>query len=208
MQDLKQQSKKEIKDKSPFMTKKENESPLELFKYKSDVEYMAKNKIDFEFGNSSEVHAAIVMSTMLKYAEKDVKLYVRNLDGCILDRAESDFKEYLDYFVNKRNGKISIVVEEKREENSEIYAKIKQISNSKSVEVRHAPPTSEFKKHILKLFKDNPSEVFFMVSDNRAYRLEIDNEKHQAFCNFNESKYASKLVHAFESNFKSCTDFF
>ena len=74
-------------------------------KYQEYVEYMAKNKVDFLFGNSSSAHAAIVMSTMLKYAERRVLLYVKNLDGSVFDKNQNFEKELVNFI--ERNWSIN-----------------------------------------------------------------------------------------------------
>ncbi len=96
-------------------------------KYQEYVEYMAKNNVDFLFGNSSSVHAAIVMSTMLKYAERKVLLYVKNLDGSVFDRNPS-FENEIENFLDK-GGRLTIVVEEDKEyKDSKIYNKLESIN--------------------------------------------------------------------------------
>ncbi len=179
-------------------------------KYQEYVEYMAKNNVDFLFGNSSSVHAAIVMSTMLKYAERRVLLYVKNLDGSVFDK-NTDFEKELENFLD-RNGRITIIVEEDKEyKDSKIYTKLEAINKRKlpNFLIKKDNSSRTFKTKVKEILTDKElNGAFYMVADNKAYRLETDSKEHIAYCNFNDVERAGKLSNVFLSNYSSCPEFF
>lgn len=179
-------------------------------KYQEYVEYMAKNKVDFLFGNSSSAHAAIVMSTMLKYAEKRVLLYIRNLDGSVFD-ANANFELELERFLD-RNGRVTIIVEEGVEhKQSRIFNKLKEINDRKKSNflIKKDDPNHTFQKKVKEILTDPEiNRAFYMVADDKAYRLETDNAEHKAYCNFNDTERASKLSKVFLDNYLECPKFF
>jgi hypothetical protein len=172
--------------------------------YKAAVENLAENKSEMMFRNSRSDLAAIVMATIIKYSKKEVRIYDNCLNGDIADQHHS-FLEALRLFL-VLGKKVKIVLQKEIECESIVCQKLSQysIEYPKGLEIRLA--NDEFRSNIKEVME---KDIYFMVGDNFAYRMEttedLDYENEmRAIFSFNGPEIASKLIKAFDKNYKSC----
>ena len=72
------------------------ESQVSINEYIERVEWLATTKSDFIFPNSSAIHANIVLSKIIKYSEKEVRIYDDKLDGDIAGKEDYLIDEMTD----------------------------------------------------------------------------------------------------------------
>jgi len=190
-----------------------------LKQYEESVKNLASKGEDFNFPNSDPKHATIVTSTILNIS-KEVQFYVKNFDGSIADNILEEigdkrprFIDSLSYFLAIGN-KIQIVIEEPNNNSSnnkisEFYTFLKEeVENSKpNLEIKLA--SSTFKENIregLKL-ETKSSDFFFMVGDDKSFRINFDRKQGKSVCNFNSPKIAKRLSMNFNKGFASCSKF-
>ena len=176
----------------------------ELEFYRNYVDNLAKEKKDYQFPNSSQKHASIVMSTIFKHAKKQVYIYDDNLNGDIANY-EPDFYDNVENFL-KNDGELKIVINNEINENTFIYFKLKEFKE-KNYKVELKKPNKNFIKAFLLKNEDKEDwYLYFTSADNRMIRIEKDNKYKFAFCNFNDSEKSEKLIFKMESNLQYCTE--
>ena len=109
-------------------------------------------------------------------------------------------------------GRLTILVEEGTKYNdSKIYRKMEEI-NSKKFEnflLLKDDENNTFKQKVKNILTDKELDgAFYMVADDKSYRLETDSKEHIAYCNFNDAERAGKLTKVFLDNYLSCPKFF
>ena len=150
--------------------------------YKIAVDSNAKNGANFVFENSSPKHAAIVTSTIFKYAEKSIIIFDDNLNGTTAD-FEEDFYENVENFL-KKDGDLKIVIDHKLKKDNPVFLKLKEFKN-KNYKIELYTPSNEF----LDAFTiDNTTKIYCTLADNKMYRFETSNTHKKAYCNFNDDK--------------------
>lgn len=175
-----------------------------LKNYKEAVENLALMDSDFPFNNSSPDHAAIVLSIMLKYSEHEFRIYDDNLSGDIAD-LNNDFYVNLENFV--ASGKtLKIVVDSIKSRENKIFTTLMKLRKQHPTTVFIAIASDSFKNRIRSVY-DRP--LNFALGDKNSSRIEdvmenITIPHRKAYCCFNNKKYSSKLISAFDSEFKGC----
>ncbi|OFX38378.1 MAG: hypothetical protein A2X08_16355 [Bacteroidetes bacterium GWA2_32_17] len=184
------------------------DSNANLKMYSIAVENLAFFNSEHIFRNSSRNHAAIVVSTMLKYSKDEFRIYDNNLSGDIADK-------FYQFYINLNKfveiGKfIKIVVDDISDFNCEIYKKLKVLHSTHPNKVFLAISDKIFRDNIFKLYKSN---LNFAIGDKKSFRLEEINvnkkiEERKAFCCFNNDKYPNQLINIFDNNFGTCKSVF
>lgn len=182
--------------------KKIEEEELEF--YRNYVNNLANDKKDYQFPNSSKKHAAIVMSTIFKYAKERVYIYDDNLNGNIAN-FESDFYENIENFL-KNGGILKIVINDEINIESPLYYRLNEFKN-KNYNIELKKPDKKFIKSFLLKNEDKEDwNLYFTSADNSMIRIETDNKYKLAFCNFNNEKFSTSLISKMDLNIDSCTD--
>ena len=154
----------------------------ELSLYKHAVDFKAKYAENFVFENSSPKHAAIVTSTIFKYAKKSILIFDDNLNGTTTNY-ESDFYDNVENFL-KKGGDLKIVIDAEIKEDNVDFLKLKDLKNN-DYKIELYKPSKEFSKE----FKvDTSTKIYCTLADNKMYRFETSNAKKTAYCNFNDNE--------------------
>lgn len=160
--------------------------------YAEEIFRLAENRSDEIFYNSSAEHAIVVHQALMKTAERYVCIFSSSMCSEI-----SNNDEYIKYVRNFLKG-----------------------GNDRRINILLTDYTNDFwKQPIAKLLADYPLQVqvkkydgnayykgapaHFTVTDDRAFRLETDIEKHMAFGNFNSEEQAGALKVVFDKMFDS-----
>ncbi len=202
---------KEILDAASLVLNENIEINASMDLYKNAVEALCLANSDFEFKNSSPEHAAIVITTMIKFAKKEVLIYDQDLSGDIALRSQDFFYAVKD-FVQDGTKILKIVIDRVDDEEGitkNFFSTLKQLY-PKNVIIKKS--NDNFVNSINKINNNNIS-INFAVADSKAYRIEeSDNLKdyanRKAFCCFNEPKLSIALKRAFEEQFDECPSAF
>lgn len=160
--------------------------------YADEIFKLAEAKKDEMFYNSSAEHAVIVHQALMKTAEKYVCIYSSSM--CSEISNNSDYCRYMQHFLDGDNSrKINILLTD--------YTNSFWKQNI-GILISKYPNQVTVKKYSGNVYyKDAP--VHFTVTDDRAFRLETDIEKHMAFGNFNSEEQAEALKNVFDKMFSS-----
>ncbi len=150
--------------------------------YAENIDFLAANKKDEEFFNSSEAHAQIVLSSMVKYSNKDVNIYCGNM--CTDVSNDPTYLKEIKSFLDDRNGTINVLLCDYNDSFKE-----KEIYKLLSAYIPLKVKVKKTKKVLL--FNNKP--VHFTISDSSAFRLETDIDAKMARGNFNDPNSAIKL---------------
>ena len=175
----------------------------ELEFYRNYVNKLAEDKKDYQFTNSSPKHAAIVMSTIFKYAKERVYIYDDNLNGNIVNY-ENKFYENVENFL-KTGGVLKIVINHDIDIFSNVYLKLKEFKDKKyNIELKK--PNIDFINTFLLKNGDNEDwNLYFTSADNSMVRVENDNTFKLALCNFNNESLSKYLNSKMDKYFDKCT---
>lgn len=169
----------------------------ELEEYQQSVENFSSSKENFEFTNKGKPHAAIVVSNLIRTAQKELLIY----SGCLHREVANDenLVEMLQAFL--KSGKtLKLILSQMPAEDMRSEA-LKNIITAekdpaKDVHIK-IDEDGKFSESARSIFHDNVAH-HFMVADGAAYRLEIDASEYKALCNFNDSTIAGPLKDVFD----------
>lgn len=145
-----------------------------------------ENKIFF---NSGPLHAAAVMSTIFKHANKNVKIFAGDFSGAVSNR--EIYLSQLNNYLARPDTNLEIILQN----DSNIHkSKIFDVLRGKrNVKLTQSP----FKVTRRVLEDDVP--VHFTVADGKMFRIETDVDNFYAECNFNDVEKASQLTSLFDN---------
>lgn len=167
--------------------------------YEQAVDFYAKNCIDSEFPNKGSEHATIVISRIFEYAEQYVKIFSGKLNSDVADNPK--FIQSLKRYINSGK-KLEVIVEEIPEiDKSNALKLIIESSKNPMLDVSIKKASNEFLESVRNSFKSK-NIYHFIVSDDRAYRVEVDKNNFKARCNFNDTHISSILNNTFSNFFK------
>ena len=179
--------------------------------YRSSIEELAHEKVDFEFGNSSAKHAAVVLANILKTSDS-VCIYDTHLEGDIAYE-HVDFLSSLSTFLKTEGKSLRIVIREFADvRKARLYSALSNLkSNIGDLDIRLVSPEFVSAATDYAANHTQHSDVNFAVGDGRAYRLEMYNGRpngrfHKARCNFNGTDTAGSLTAIFDEHFDSCEE--
>ena len=160
--------------------------------YAEEIFMLAENKKNEIFYNSSAEHAIIVHQALMKTAEKYVCIFSSSMCSEI-----SNNTEYIAYVRSFLEGSKDRSIKILLTDYSNDFWK-KPIAEL----LAHYPQQVRVKKYDGNAYyKDHPAH--FTITDDRAFRLETDIEKHMAFGNFNSEGQARALKEVFDKMFVS-----
>ena len=160
--------------------------------YATKIFQLAEEHTDEIFYNSSAEHAIIVHQALVKNASKYVCIFSSSMCSEI-----SNNKEYCNF------------VDQFLKEDKERYIHIlltdchENFANMPIAQVLAKYPLQVIIKKYTGQVLYNSKPVHFTVSDDRAFRLETDIERHMAFGNFNSTIQAQDLKKVFDQAFTS-----
>ena len=160
--------------------------------YQEEIRSLAVNRTNKIFYNSNDVHAAIVLSEMIKNAKDHIDIFCQNMCSEV-----SNSKEYLDamesFLSSDSSRKVRIILADYKEDvkNKPIYKLLSEFPDQVTIK-----RTGE--GFWLKL---NDKLVNFTVTDDVAYRLEVDIDKKMAMGNFNDPERVKPMVNTFDQVF-------
>lgn len=158
----------------------------EMLNYTEFVEKLASQGKDEVFFNSGPEHAAIVMSRIFKYANKEVRILCGGFNGAVSN--DEEYLRYLEAFLQK-GGKLKILVEEDLSQGqSKIFKVLRKHKNN--VEIYVTP----FRVAV----KDKP--IHFAVGDDKMLRLETGTGDYTAQVNFGDAAEANTYIRLFDVN--------
>jgi hypothetical protein len=169
--------------------------------YDESVEQLATSKINLEFDNRGAPHALTVISNLFKTTEKSIIMFSEKLNSEVADKdvflshlqnylkSGKSFKLLLETLPseNERSEALNLVIKKSEEENSNVF--IKKLSEEELSEMRS-------------YFTNKDTAYHFIVSDERAFRIETDPVEFKAVCNFNNPEVAKSFTQLFYKFFK------
>lgn len=160
--------------------------------YAEDIFRLAEGKTNEIFYNSSAEHAIIVHQALMKTAENYVCIFSSSMCSEISNNLE--YIAYVRAFLEGgKDRTIKILL-------TDFSLDFWQKPIAKLL--AQYPLQVEVKKYDGNAYyKDKPAH--FTVTDDRAFRLETDIDKHMAFGNFNSEGQASALKSVFDKMFVS-----
>lgn len=168
------------------------------------VDECVTNKSDATIANGKPEHARYLIKSLFDQASNQIKLYTGNLaieanngNGSIPVYGWDILIQSVIDFLSDKKGKLSIVVQKNLDSGKEhpLIKEIKSANLENQVDIRTVSDNSDY----------NGLNSHFLVADNSAYRLEIDEEKIRAIANFNDSKMSSRLNGVFDVLYKNAT---
>jgi len=177
-------------------------------KYIEAVENYASRKSDFVFSNSSDIHAAIVMTTMLSHSKKDFILYDEDLSNDVAGKYYNFYPALINFIQKNSSPSLHVVIDKNGHHDTPIYKLLKILNSEYPEKVNIYLASDDFKDTIVKRFK---SRVSFAVGDSSSFRLEqIKDEKvgRKAICSFKDHTVASLLAAVFNLKLNTCKKLF
>ena len=160
--------------------------------YKDYIKYVAENRKNEMVYNSSAEHAIVVLSELIKNAKHYVHIVCKNMDPAVTN--DECYLEAVESFLENESSKeLSILLTDSynSSQKSEIFELLKRYP--KKVVVR------SLENKIQITSKDRP--INWTVSDDTAYRIEIDIDNCIAVGNFNDSAMAKRYNDHFKRFF-------
>lgn len=157
-------------------------------KYFKIIDRCAQNKENFEISNGSATHAAYLLKTFFKYADKEVSIFTGELFTGVFD--DPDLRKYALSFMAKDGTSLSIIYQDEVPQ-AEILGRafIKDICALNT------------RKGKLSVYTQNGTELqgipHFAVMDQTGYRIEINHLERMAEANFGDTDKAPKISAAF-----------
>ena len=171
-----------------------------LVDYQTNVEILAKNKINYTFSNVSPHHASIVINTLLKFSENIVRMFDGDLSGDIANTHSESFTIIEKHVSNGK--KLHIVIKDEIVSTTSKFLKKLREKYPDRVKLKIASP--KFCQSIYSVFNDN---IGCTIGDKSAFRLEKEDGCRKAICNFNNPGYIEELISIFDNEFENCSNY-
>lgn len=163
--------------------------------YAKYIQNLAQNDESIIFQNSSSEHASIVMSTIFKYSNENIRILAGNLNGEV--SSSENYNKELQSFLN-RNGKIRILLDDYNKNINPQTLKILSEAyyyNPELVEIRLSP--------IKIIGAKTKKNLHFCIGDKKMFRLELDTKKYIANCSLNSVEISGLLIDSFDMLFEN-----
>lgn len=165
----------------------------EFEEYKENIKSLARNRIDEIIYNSSEDHAAVILSELIENAENYVHIVCENMNRKVTDRYQ--YLDAVDQFLsNDKHHEIKILLTDydKSFEESKIADVLRK--HKEQVFVKYFEPKA-------KILSEDGFPVNWAVADDRAFRFEENTNEFMAFANFCDRSLAKELNESFNTFF-------
>ncbi len=166
---------------------------MKIDRYEEVVNRLAADKTDSRFSNKGPDHATIVVNALFRNATSTVRLFT----GCLYENFyTSDIvASAVQKFLENSTVRLSILSENPLSARGMEW--VQSLAGGDRVSVFILDKT--------KIAKDAKIPNHFMVADNQAFRLEIDDAKREAVVNFNEPTLAIALSNLFDTLVERCS---
>lgn len=163
---------------------------MKLDWYRNHLKVLSLKKGVQEFPNPDKDHAIIALSSIIKNAETEVKIFAGNLSGSI--GTSTEYRDSIVDFLDS-NKKLKVILKT-LPALSDTYFWLLNLSvmYPNSVEVKTNPD------HFL-----DSSDIHVTISDGTHYRVETDIKEHNAFCAFNDPSFGGTLSAVFDTHWSS-----
>lgn len=170
-----------------------------LEEYRLAVEYLARQKKDFDIHNEGNECAKVIFANIFVNAKKTVRIAANTLRNDVVNSPE--YQDALDAFLSNEGAELKIIISHLPDnvaENSpnNIYRRLYRHPAylSGRIQIRNAKRD---------LFHLGTQPANFCVADGIMSRIENDVVKRNALCNFGKIDRAVKLEEVFDQGFSS-----
>ena len=156
---------------------------IPLFLYRAKVEALAKEQQGKPLYNDSIEHAAIILQSMVSYAQRSVKLLTGELNVDAYGRRA--ILDEIKHFVEDESHSLQILYENealRQRDAGEEHPFFRVVTGKGGVELRHVPPRLQSRY-----------DFHFIVVDGRSYRFEPNKKKFEAVAAFGDEEGGKKL---------------
>ena len=177
------------------------------------VDEFAKIRKDKDISNGKAEHAAYLIAKLIEVAESTVKLYsdrlIRTVKGEERDNGNTDVHLYRNEsvlnnvrdFLSREGTRLDIVVENGIENLNEhqLLSLVRKMKREKSLKGQFT--LKKIEPEVKEYLENNNFGMHFMVSDDSAFRMEINDSptNYQAIANFGNKEFSKKLGTTFEN---------
>ncbi len=166
-------------------------TPADIQEYRQVIERLAAEGVSQRISNGIPVHASILLETMFKHADSEMRIYSGELSPKTYDRDELILAARR--FLGRPGRRLRVLLQKGATDlkDRKFIRAISDLGAScGTLEVRSARGVYE-----------TDAAKHFAVMDERGYRFEIDHAETRAVANFNEPVIAQELVSAFDRAF-------
>ena len=163
---------------------------LDVSGYGDLIERLAAQKLNQRISNGVPAHAAILLETMFRHAEEEIRIYTGKLDGDTY-AAPALIRE-AKRFLRRPGTCLRVLLQERRTvEWAKEQPFIKQLLDT-------PPGLGTFEVRCARGIYATDKAKHFSVMDGTGYRFEVDHAKTRAVANFNEPEVARDFSSAFD----------
>lgn len=162
------------------------EKTPELQEYEDWLQNLADKRMCTPVFNEGKEHAAILLKTIFKNADKYVYIYC----CCLRDELTGieDYHEALEAYI-KKGKKIHVLL---NDPNVDLNRPIFQLIGRENIKILDETKIELIDKAL------NKQNVHFTLADDCIYRMEYDIENFKALASFNDKRVGEVLKNAFE----------
>lgn len=167
--------------------------------YREAVEYLAREKKDFDIHNEGNDCAKVIFTNIFINARQTVRIVANTLRNEVVDSPE--YQDALDAFLSNEGSELKIIINhlpDNAQEDSanNIYRRLHRHPSylAGRIEIREAGRD---------MFHVGDKPANFCVADGVMSRVESDVVKRNALCNFGKRDRAVKLEEVFDNGFSS-----
>lgn len=164
--------------------------------YRRITEYLSCHNIDSEFSCIGIDKNAIVLQSIFNNAEESIKIFSEALDSQVV--LNENFLNALCTYI-KSGKKLEIILERIPQVKSQALKRVLEASKESAYDVHCKLAEYDFIESLKRLCKGNI--YYFVVSDNRSYKVQIEKKYFKAICNFNDQPIANELTYVFDDFF-------
>ena len=144
------------------------------------IDFLDKRALDtssYVFDNPYPEKASEVFQAMIRHSNY-LCVYIKNFSGSI--SKHGNFIQTLETFLRDEQKSLNIMVDDDSPTSSILYATLKEHINRGTSNLSVKTATEKFKE----LMEPDDGLRYFAVADKKRYRVESDNERHIAVCDF------------------------
>ena len=178
---------------------KYHKSMTSLEEYRQAVEYLAKEKMDFDIHNEGNDCAKVIFANIFVNAKQTVRIVANTLRNEVVD--SPDYQDALDSFLSNEKAELKIIINHlpenaKEDSVNNIYRRLHRHPSylAGRIQIREAGRD---------MFHIGDKPANFCVADGTMSRIERDVVKRNALCNFGNKDRAVKLEEIFDRGFSS-----
>lgn len=180
-----------------------NDDEIKDADYTAYICSLGKERLRTTSSNLDESHAKIVLSRLLKSAQKKVEIYCSEQDLNTFNKSGSDLRQtFHEFLKNLGSIQVEVLLEDSSDYSIGLLRKLK-IPNQ--IKIKAVSPEA---KRQMKWDLGSENEFHMLLVDGKAYRYEYNPEKHEAICSFDDAMQCKQLSSAFARAFRSSSNLF